>query len=58
MNYGIQVNVGNPGTTNWKWLHSPDMKPFEFPTKDEADAQLERWYPGHKAMCFRVEAMP
>jgi len=40
MSYGIQVNVGNPGTTNWKWLHSPDMKPFEFPTKDDADAVL------------------
>ena len=26
--------------------------------KDDADAQLERWYPNHKALCFRVEAMP
>ena len=58
MSCGIQVNIGNPGTTNWKWLHDYSMKPFEFPTKEDANAQLERWYPNHKAMCFRVEQMP
>jgi hypothetical protein len=58
MSYGIQVNIGNPGTTNWKWLHDYSMKPFEFPTKEDANAQLERWYPNHKALCFRVEPMP
>ena len=40
MSYGIQVNVGNPGTTNWKWLHDYSMKPFEFPTKEDANAKV------------------
>ncbi len=56
MKYGIQVNVGSPGTPNWQWLHRYDMTKGEWDTAEEATAQMREWHPSKaKAHVFRVE---
>lgn len=54
MKYGIQVNVGMRGTPQWKWLHHPNMDRAEWPTRDQAVAQKEMWYPWSTDAVFRV----
>ena len=55
MKFGIQVNVGPPGTPDWKFLHMCDMSKGEWDSYDEAYAQMKLWHPNYaKANIFRV----
>jgi hypothetical protein len=53
--FGIQVNVGPPGSPDWRWLHRCDMGRGEWNTITEARQQMLEWHPNElKAHLFRV----
>lgn len=52
--WGIQVNVGRPGRSDWRWMRGQEMRRMEFVSEREATAQLELWYPSARTGCFRV----
>lgn len=55
MRFGIQVNVGPPGSPDWRWLHRFDMWRGEWGSFDEAREQMLLWHPNElKAHLFRV----
>lgn len=55
MKWGIQVNVGGPGTPDWRWLHGPQFDRTECASKEHAETLTTLWYPGAKKNLFRVE---
>ncbi len=55
MKWGIQVNVGGPGTPDWRWLHGPAFDHTECVSQEHAQTLKDLWYPGAKANLFRVE---
>lgn len=55
MKWGIQVNVGGPGTPDWRWLHGPQFDRTECESREEAQSLKDLWYPNAKRNLFRVE---
>jgi hypothetical protein len=54
MKWSIQVNVGYPGTPDWRWIHDHDFERGEYDTKEEAESARKTRYPGAKVSLFRV----
>ena len=48
MKWGIQVNVGGPGTPDWRWLHGPQFDRTECVSREHAQTLKDLWYPGAK----------
>ena len=48
------MNVGYPGTPDWRWIHDHDFERGEYDSKEEAESARKIRYPGAKVSLFRV----